>query len=107
MADRQIEGEGAVFAHFALDLDLPAQQTGDLSAHRKPEAGPPVLAAGRPIRLLERLGDEEEVVGGPTDIGVRHPERAPRVRPPRRPLVRPGSLRRPPPVPAPPPALRG
>jgi len=47
-----------------------AEQTCDLAADREPEAGPAVAAARRPVRLLEGLEDQAELVVGDADACV-------------------------------------
>ena len=59
---RQEERERAALADLALDVDLAAEQARDLAADREPEAGAAVTAARRPVRLLEGLEDQAELV---------------------------------------------
>ena len=67
---RQEERERAALADFALDVDLAAEQSRDLAADREPEAGAAVTAARRPVRLLEGLEDQAELVLRDADSGV-------------------------------------
>src|SRR5690606_21024680 len=71
---RQVEGEGASPARFALELQFPAQEVGEFPADRQAEAGSAVLAHRAAVDLLERLEDEAALVLGNTDAGVLHGE---------------------------------
>src|SRR6185437_3280125 len=72
---REIQREYAAGAWRALQLDLAAQQAGELAADGKSQAGAAVLAAGAGIRLLECLEDDSLLIGGDTDAGVGDLER--------------------------------
>src|SRR5947207_1073816 len=54
---RQVEREGAAFARRATETNLAAEQSRQFAADRKTQARAAVLAAGRAVRLLERLED--------------------------------------------------
>ena len=73
---RQVERERAALAGRRLDVDLAAEQARDLAADREAEPGAAVAAARRPVRLLERLEDHPQLVGGDPDARVhdREPE---------------------------------
>jgi hypothetical protein len=55
-------------------VDLAAEQPGDLAADGQPQAGPPVLAAGAAVGLLEGLEDDLLLLEGDADAGIRHRE---------------------------------
>ena len=59
---RQEERERASLARLGLDVDLAAEQPRDLPADREAEPGSAVAAARRPVRLLERLEDQAQLV---------------------------------------------
>ena len=71
----QVEGEGAAQPGHAAQLDLTAQQAGQLAADRQAEAGAAVLAAGAGVGLLECLEDDPLFFLRDADAGVRHLER--------------------------------
>ena len=66
----EVEGEERTLARIALDVDLAAEEPGDLPRDREPETGAAVLAAGGPVRLLEGLEDDLLLVLGDADAGV-------------------------------------
>ena len=68
--DGQVERELAAAPGLALDVDLAADQPGDLPADRQPEAGAAELAADRAVRLLEGLEDRPQLLGRDADAGV-------------------------------------
>src|ERR1700760_4626556 len=68
--ERQVERERAAHAGFAAQLDLAAEQAGQLATDRQPKAGAAVLAAGRGIGLLERLEDDALLLRLDTDAGI-------------------------------------
>src|SRR3954466_705470 len=72
---RQIEGEGRSLARRALDVDLAAEEPRDLPTDREAEPRAAVLAAGGPVRLLERLEDDLLLVVRDADAGVLDVER--------------------------------
>ena len=82
----QVQGERAAPPGLALDVDLAAEQVGDLPADRQAEAGAAVLAAGRPVGLLERPRRSScSLLGGmpmpvSIDLGTRPPVGAGRTR---------------------------
>ncbi len=55
---------------YRTDLQLAAQQAGDLAADRQAEAGAAIFAAGRAVGLLERLEDQLLLVLRDADAGV-------------------------------------
>ena len=59
----------------AAQLDLAAEQAGQLAADRQTEAGAAVLAAGAGVGLLEGLEDDALLLGRDADAGVGHLER--------------------------------
>jgi hypothetical protein len=67
---RQEEREGASLVWRALQEDLPAEQPRDLAADGQAQARTAVLAAGRAVRLLERLEDDLLLLLGDADAGV-------------------------------------
>src|SRR6266511_2972212 len=67
---RQEERKRAPVADRALDVDLAAEQPGDLAADRQPEADTAVTAARRSVGLLERLEDEPQLVVKDADTDV-------------------------------------
>ena len=67
---RQIEREGAAAAGGAAQVDLAAQEVGELAADGEAEAGAAVAAAGAGIGLLEGLEDDLLLFGGNADAGV-------------------------------------
>src|SRR5580693_3788878 len=73
--ERQEERERAALAGGRDELDLAAEHARDLPADREPEAGAAVLAAGRAVRLLERLEDDLLLVGLDADARVADGER--------------------------------
>ena len=58
----------------AAQLNLAAEQAGQLAADGEAEAGAAVLAAGAGVGLLERLEDDALLLGRDADAGVRHLE---------------------------------
>ena len=56
-------------------MDLAAEQTGDLTADRKPQTGSSVPPVRRPVRLLERLEDQSQLVRLDPDPSVSDGER--------------------------------
>ena len=62
------------FAGRRLDADLAAEQPRDLAGDREAEPGAAVAARRRPVRLLERLEDQLQLVVRDPDAGVRHLE---------------------------------
>ena len=58
------------FARLRADLQLAAEQAGDLAADRQAEAGAAIFAAGGAVGLLERLEDQLLLVLGDADAGV-------------------------------------
>src|SRR5439155_14585826 len=66
----QVERERAPLARRRDDPDLAAEEARDLPADRKPEPGAAVAAAGRPVRLLEGLEDDAQLVLGDPDPRV-------------------------------------
>ena len=68
--ERQVEREGAALAGRAAQLDLAAEQVGELAADGEAQAGAAVLAAGAGVRLLERLEDDLLLLGRDADAGV-------------------------------------
>ncbi len=56
-------------------MDLAAEQPGDLTGDGQPEPRAAVLAAGRAVRLLERLEDDAHLAGRDPDAGVGDGER--------------------------------
>src|SRR5207253_6948295 len=66
----QVQGERAPLARLALHLDLAAEQAGDLARDGKAQSGAAVLAAGGPVRLLERLEGDPLLVAGDADARV-------------------------------------
>ena len=66
----QVQRERAPLARRRDDPDLAAEEARDLPADRKPEPGAAVAAAGRPVRLLEGLEDDAQLVLGDPDPRV-------------------------------------
>ena len=66
----QVQRERAAHAELALQVQLAAEQAGDLAADRQAEPGAAVLAAGAAVGLLERLEDDPLLVRGDADAGV-------------------------------------
>src|SRR5438874_9926581 len=77
---RQEERERAPVSDLALDVDLAAQQPRDLAADREAEARTAEAAAGRAVRLLERLEDQPHLVVRDADAAVHDGELEHRVR---------------------------
>ena len=73
--DRERQRERAADVDDRLDMDLAAEQLGDLRADRQPQARAAEAPARRPVRLLEGLEDQPEPVAGDADAGVPHRER--------------------------------
>ena len=71
---RQVQRERAAPARGRRQPDFAAEQPRQLAADRQAQAGAAVLAAGRAVRLLERLEDDLLLVGGDADAGVGHRE---------------------------------
>ena len=59
---RQEERERTPLAEGALDMDLAAEQTCDLTADGESEPGPAISPARRPVGLLERFEDQAQLV---------------------------------------------
>src|SRR5262249_34898555 len=76
---RQEERERAALARLALHMDLAAEQACDLTADREAEARAAVAAARRAVGLLERLGDQAQLVVRDADAGVADRELEPRL----------------------------
>src|SRR5262245_39565956 len=70
----QVEPKRAAFARCADAADFPPQQPRDLAGDRKPQSRAAVLAAGRPIGLLERLENDPQFLDRNADSGVRDRE---------------------------------
>ena len=70
VVQRQVEGEGAALAVDAGELDLAAQQHGQLAADGQAQAGAAVLARGAGVGLLEGLEDEPLLLRRDADAGV-------------------------------------
>ena len=68
--DRQVERERAADAGGRAQMDLAAQQIGELATDRQAEAGAAVLAAGRGVGLLERLEDDLLLLQQDADAGI-------------------------------------
>ena len=66
----RIERERAALAGRADQLDLAAEQRGQLAADGQTQAGAAVLAAGAGVGLLERLEDEPLLFRRDADAGV-------------------------------------
>src|SRR2546423_7566299 len=64
------ERKGAALSFRAFDTDLATEQSGNLAADRKAEAGATVLPVGRSIRLLECLEDQALLVLRDADTRV-------------------------------------
>ena len=62
-------------ARRAAQLDLAAQQEGELAADGEAQAGAAVLAAGAGVGLLERLEDDALLLGRDADAGIGDLER--------------------------------
>ena len=90
---RQVQRERAALAGGAAEADFAAQHPGDFTADRQPQARAAVLAAGRPVRLLERLEDDLLLFGRDADAGVANAEGEHRLG-----MVEPLVLRAPPPA---------
>src|SRR5207245_3851632 len=90
----QVEGERAPLSRLALHHDLAAEQAGDLARDGKAQAGAAVLAAGGPVRLLERLEDDLLLVAGDADARVGHREPEHGVRPVQDVRLEVGAIRR-------------
>src|SRR5581483_3569464 len=71
---RQVEREDAPLAGLGVHTDLAAEETCDLAADREAEARAAVAPRRRPVRLLERLEDEPQLVLRDADAGVDHGE---------------------------------
>ena len=75
--DRELERQNRVkrAAHprLAVQVQLAAEQVGDLAADGQAQAGAAVLAAGAAVGLLERLEDDLLLVLGDADAGVDRP----------------------------------
>ncbi len=70
----QEQGERAALTGCAVQLDLAAEEAGQLAADGEPESGAAVLAAGAAVGLLEGLEDDLLLVGGDADARVGHRE---------------------------------
>ena len=68
--ERQVDGEDAAHAGFALKPDLASEQPRELAADRQAEAGAAVLAARGAICLRKRLEDRLLLVERDADSGV-------------------------------------
>src|SRR5205814_6464262 len=71
---REIDGERRPPSRFALHVDLATEEARDLAADGEAEASPAILAAGGPVRLLERFEDDLLLVLGNADPGIAHGE---------------------------------
>ncbi len=69
---RQEESKGTSLARFAFQLDLAAEQAGDLAADRKPQARAAVFAARGSVGLLKSFEDKLLFIFGNSDTGIRH-----------------------------------
>src|SRR2546425_873630 len=72
---RQVERERAALAHRARHANFATQHSDDLAADGQAQAGTAVHARGAPVRLLERLEDQLELVASDADSHVRDRER--------------------------------
>ena len=70
VVQRQVERERAALAVDAGELDLAAEQHGQLAADGQAQAGAAVLARGAGVGLLERLEDEPLLLRRDADAGV-------------------------------------
>src|SRR5262249_61135379 len=66
--------EARALPRRGLDMDLSAEQPGDLARDGQSGAGPAVAPGRRAVRLLEGLEDELQLVVGDPDAGVGHLE---------------------------------
>src|SRR5690606_31088674 len=66
----QVQNELATLAGITPQANLAAEQARQLAADRQPEARTAVLAAGGPVRLLERLEDDPLLVRRDTDTRI-------------------------------------
>src|SRR5690606_40739516 len=71
---REVERERAALARRALEVDLAAEEAGDLAGDREAEAGAAVVPRHRAVGLLEGLEDHLLLVLGDPDAGVPHRE---------------------------------
>src|SRR5690242_8339473 len=72
---RQVESKVAARAGTAGKPDLPTQQTSEIAADGKAQAGSTVLSAGGAIRLLEGFKNNFLLVGGDSNTGIHYGER--------------------------------
>src|SRR4029453_7828516 len=72
VADGEVESEGAAHSRRAPQLDLAAEQVGQLAADGQAEAGAPVLPGGAGVGLLEGLEDDLLLLGCDADAGIRN-----------------------------------
>ena len=70
VVQRQVERERAALPVDAGELDLAAEQHGQLAADGEAEAGAAVLARGAGVGLLEGLEDEPLLLRRDADAGV-------------------------------------
>ena len=70
VVQRQVERERAALAVDAGELDLAAEQHGQLAADGEAQAGAAVLARGARVGLLERLEDQPLLLRRDADAGV-------------------------------------
>ena len=72
---RQLHRKRAPLPWRAHEANFAAQQAGQLTADRQPQASAAVLAARAAVGLLERLEDDLLLVRRDTDAGIRHGDR--------------------------------
>ena len=70
VVERQEEGEGAALPVDAGELDLAAEQHGQLAADGEAQAGAAVFAGGAGVGLLEGLEDEPLLLRRDADAGI-------------------------------------